>query len=78
MAAIQNARDLLLQATSPRMIPYTIPIAQVEGLPAALATATSAAQRLALRTSAAVFFNTSPSSATLTATREGGLTGTIT
>ena len=36
MAAIENDRDILLQATSPRVIPVKIPIDQVEGLPGIL------------------------------------------
>lgn len=36
MAAIANARDLLLQAASPRILPVTIPIDKIEGLPDAL------------------------------------------
>lgn len=36
MATIQNDRDVLLQAASPRVVPVPIPISQVTGLPGAL------------------------------------------
>ena len=39
MSAIVNTRDLLLQATSPRLVPIPIPISNIEGLDVALANA---------------------------------------
>lgn len=78
MAPIQNARTLKLQATVPRITPVPIPIDQIEGLPDALDGLSAGVKRLSLTTTATTFVNTSPGSATLTATREGGLTGAIT
>lgn len=78
MAAIVNERTLRLQATVPRIIPVKIPIDDVEGLPEALEEVGNGAKRLVLRSNVATFFNSTPASATLTASREGGLTGTIT
>lgn len=74
MAAIQNDRDIILQATSPRVIPVKIPIDQVEGLPQAL-------KRLRVNSSATTFIGsttTNPSTITLTAQKLGGLEGSVT
>ena len=74
MAAIENDRDILLQATSPRVIPVKIPIDQVEGLPQAL-------KSLRINSSATTFIGgttTSPSTITLTAQKLGGLGGSVT
>lgn len=74
MAAIENDRDILLQATSPRVIPVKIPIDQVEGLPQAL-------KSLRINSSATTFIGgttTSPSTITLTAQKLGGLEGSVT
>lgn len=74
MAAIQNDRDILLQAASPRVIPPLIPIEQIDGLPAAI-------KRLVINASATTFIGssgtTSPASITLTAERQGGLVGSV-
>ena len=74
MAAIQNDRDLLLQSTTPRVDPPTIPISQVSGLSAAI-------KRLTITSSANTFIGstgtTSPASITLTAERQAGLTGSV-
>ncbi len=74
MAAIQNDRDIILQATSPRVIPVKIPIDRVEGLPQAL-------KRLRINSSATTFIGsttTNPSTITLTAQKLGGLEGSVT
>lgn len=75
MAAIQNARDLLLQAASPRIVPVSIPIDQVEGLKEAL-------KRIEITASATSFSGatgtTSPASITLTAALQQGLAGVVT
>ena len=75
MAAIANARDLLLQAASPRILPVTIPIDKIEGLPDAL-------KRIEITASAPAFTGasgtTTPSSITLTAELKQGLTGSVT
>lgn len=74
MATIVNARDVLLQATSPRIAIPPIKIDQVEGLPAAL-------KRLTITSSASTFAGTgagvSPATITLTANRFGGLTNPV-
>lgn len=74
MATIQNDRDVLLQAASPRVIPPLIPIDQIDGLPAAI-------KRLVINASATTFVGssgtTAPASITLTAERQGGLTGSV-
>ena len=74
MAAIENDRDTILQATSPRVTPVKIPIDQVEGLPQAL-------KRLRINSSATTFIGsttTNPSTITLTAQKLGGLEGSVT
>ena len=74
MAAIQNDRDIILQATSPRVIPVLIPIGGVEGLPQAL-------KRIRVNSSATTFIGsttTNPSTITLTAQKLGGLEGSVT
>ena len=73
MAAIENDRDIILQATSPRMTPVKIPIDRVEGLPQAL-------KRLRINSSATTFIGsttTNPSTITLTAQKLGGLEGGV-
>ena len=75
MAAIANARDLLLQAANPRILPVTIPIDKIEGLPDAL-------KRIEITASAPAFTGasgtTTPGSITLTAELKQGLTGSVT
>lgn len=72
MAAIVNARDVLLQAASPRVVPVKIPIDQIEGLPGAL-------KSLRITASATTFIGTTgatnPTTITLTVEKLGGLTG---
>lgn len=72
MAAIQNDRDLILQATIPRIIPILIPIDKVDGLHQAL-------KSLRIKSSATTFTGTTgttnPAAITLTAEKLGGLTG---
>lgn len=74
MAAIQNDRDLALQATIPRLIPILIPIDKVEGLPQAL-------KSLRIKSTATTFtgdaVSTNPATITLTAEKLGGLVGTV-
>lgn len=74
MATIQNDRDILLQAASPRVVPPTIPIDRVDGLPEAI-------KRLVITSTATVFVGssgtTAPSTITLTAERQGGLSGSV-
>ena len=74
MAAIQNDRDILLQAASPRVVPILIPIDQIEGLGPAL-------KSLRIKSSAATFIGssgvTNPSTITLTAEKLGGLAGAV-
>lgn len=73
MAAIENDRDIILQATSPRVVPVKIPIDQVEGLPQAL-------KSLRINSSATTFIGgttTTPSTITLTAQKLGGLEGVV-
>lgn len=74
MAAIQNDRDLLLQAASPRVVPIPIPIDRIEGLPQAL-------KSLRIKSSATTFIGssgaTNPATITLTAEKFGGLAGSV-
>jgi len=74
MAAIQNDRDLLLQAASPRVVPFPIPIDRIDGLPEAL-------KSLRIKTSATTFIGssgaTNPATITLTAEKLGGLVGAV-
>ena len=73
MAAIENDRDTILQATSPRVVPVKIPIDQVDGLPQAL-------KSLRINSSATTFIGgttTSPTTITLTAVKLGGLEGEV-
>lgn len=75
MAAIENERDLILQATVPRVLPVLIPIDKIEGLPEAL-------KSLRIKSTATTFIGTSgttnPATITLTAEKLGGLTGSVT
>lgn len=72
MAAIQNDRDILLQAASPRVVRIPISIDDVTGLGPAL-------KRLRITASETVFVGTTitptPATITLTAVKDGGLTG---
>lgn len=74
MAEIQNYRDKLLQAASPRVVPIPIPIDQIDGLPQAI-------QGIRIKTEETTFIGsaggTSPAAITLTAERVGGLSGAI-
>lgn len=74
MAEIQNERDLILQATVPRIIPIFIPIDKVEGLGPKL-------KSLRIKSTATTFsgdsVTTSPTTITLTAEKMGGLEGTV-
>lgn len=74
MATIQNDRDLLLQAASPRVVPIPIPIDRIEGLPQAL-------RSLRIKSSATTFVGSSgvtkPATITLTAEKLGGLAGAV-
>lgn len=75
MAVIQNDRDILLQAASPRVVPIPIPMDRIDGLPQAL-------KSLRIKSSATTFMGTSgatnPAAITLTAEKLGGLTGAVT
>ncbi len=73
MATIVNARDVLLQATSPRIAIPPIKIDQVEGLPAALKSVRIIASAT---TFAGKSGTTSPATITLTVERLNGVTGT--
>ena len=74
MAAIQNDRDLLLQAASPRVVPIPIPIDRIDGLPQAL-------KSLRIKSTATTFIGatgaTNPATITLTAEKLGGLVGSV-
>lgn len=74
MATIQNDRDLLLQAASPRVVPIPIPIDRIDGLPQAL-------KSLRIKSSATTFIGssgaTNPATITLTAEKLGGLVGAV-
>lgn len=74
MAAIVNARDLILQAAAVRVEPIPIPISSVEGLTAAL-------KGVRITSTATSFIGssgtTTPASITLTAERFGGVTGPV-
>ena len=79
MATIQNDRDVLLQAAAVRVVPVTIAISDVVGLPEAIA---KAEKGLEITASAAYFSGaagaaTSPAAITLTAVRKNGLAGTV-
>lgn len=79
MATIQNDRDVLLQAAAVRVVPVTIAITDVVGLPAALA---AAEKGLEITASAAYFSGatgaaTSPAAITLTAVRKNDLAGAV-
>ncbi len=75
MSAIVNTRDLLLQATSPRLVPIPIPISSIEGLDSALA---NAGRRVDITATSSTFAGVNnPTSITLTAELKGGLTGTV-
>lgn len=82
MAAIQNDRDILLQSTAVRVVPVPIPISQVTGLETSLNNLGNNTKRLRISAPANNFYGltagTTPSSITLTAHLEGGLTGTVT
>ena len=89
MAAIQNDRDIILQATSPRVIPVLIPIDGVEGLPGrldgidgdieALGTEVndlmSNTRDLSIRVSSLTVDNST--NTTLTVVRKNGISGTV-
>ena len=89
MAAIQNDRDIILQATSPRVIPVLIPIGGVEGLPgrlddidsdiSTLGTEVNSlmgnTQDLSIRVSSLTVDNST--STTLTVVRKNGISGTV-
>lgn len=78
MAVNQNARDLLLQATIPRILPYTIPIDMVEGLPGALGNLlkiTPSANAFTRNSSSTTA--TTPSTITLTAEIPSTLLGNV-
>ena len=89
MAAIQNDRDIILQATSPRVIPVLIPIDGVEGLPgrlddidsdiSTLGTEVNSlmgnTQDLSIRVSSLTVDNST--STTLTVVRKNGISGTV-
>lgn len=74
MAAIVNARDVLLQAAAVRIDPVPITIGDVTGL-------TEALKGVRINASATSFFGssgtTSPATITLTAERVGGVTGPV-
>lgn len=75
MSAIVNTRDLLLQATSPRLVPIPIPISSIEGLDSALA---NAGRRVDITATSSTFAGVNnPTSITLTAELKGGLTGGV-
>ena len=71
MSAIVNDRDVLLQAASPRVLPLDIPL-EVKAL----------TRRLKINASATTFVEdgatTTPTTITLTAVKEGSLSGTVT
>ena len=89
MAAIQNDRDIILQATSPRVIPVLIPIDRVEGLPgilddidsdiSTLGTEVNSlmgnTQDLSIRVSSLTVDNST--NTTLTVVRKNGISGTV-
>ena len=89
MAAIENDRDIILQATSPRVIPVLIPIGGVEGLPgrlddidsdiSTLGTEVNSlmgnTQDLSIRVSSLTVDNST--STTLTVVRKNGISGTV-
>lgn len=89
MAAIQNDRDLALQATVPRVIPVLIPIDRVEGLPGRLDgidgdieelgtevnSLMSNTQDLSIRVSSLTVDNST--NTTLTVVRKNGISGTV-
>ena len=74
MAAIQNDRDILLQAAAVRVVPVKIDIDDVIGLPEAL-------KSLRIKATATTFTGstgtTVPASITLTVERSGGLSGEV-
>lgn len=80
MATIQNDRDVLLQAAAVRVVPVTIAISDVVGLPEAIAKAEKSLEI----TASAPYFSvsaggfTTPSTITLTAVRKNWLSGTVT
>ncbi len=89
MAAIENDRDIILQATSPRVIPVLIPIDRVEGLPgrlddidsdiSTLGTEVNSlmgnTQDLSIRVSSLTVDNST--NTTLTVVRKNGISGTV-
>ena len=89
MATIQNDRDIILQATSPRVIPVLIPIGGVEGLPgrlddidsdiSTLGTEVNSlmgnTQDLSIRVSSLTVDNST--NTTLTVVRKNGISGTV-
>ena len=87
MAAIQNDRDVLLQAAAVRVVPVPIPIDQVAGLEYELdnlgdgiTSALNNTKNIVIYASSTSFIGTattSPTSITLTAEKRNGLTGTV-
>lgn len=82
MATIQNDRDILLQAAAVRVVPVPIPISQVTGLQSSLNTLSDQTKRITISAPSNNFYGlvagTTPASITLTASLQGGLTGTVT
>lgn len=74
MAAIQNDRDILLQAASPRVVPIPTTIDEIPGLSAAL-------KSIRITATDTVFVGTTgvptPATITLTAQKVNGLTGPV-
>lgn len=85
MATIQNDRDVLLQGTAIRVIPVVVPItiADVTGLQNTINVINSNTKRIRITSNYDVLYSnpgsgsTTPSSVTLIANLEGGLTGTV-
>ena len=87
MAAIQNDRDVLLQAAAVRVVPVPIPIDQVVGLEYELdnlgdgiTSALNNTKNIVIYASSTSFIGTtttSPTSITLTVEKRNGLTGTV-
>lgn len=75
MSTIVNARDVLLQAASPRVLPVTIDIGDVDGLDGVLNTLKS----VKITASANMFTGSTPSPTTITLTCvKTGLSGSVT
>lgn len=90
MASIQNDRDLILQSTSPRVIPVLIPINKVDGLPGRLDGIDGDIEALGIEVNSVLnntqdisirvtnLTVTNSSSTVLTVVRKNGITGTVT